>query len=288
MLGAAPERILSPGEPPLRSVEGRIVDASPHLLVLRYGVRELRMPMSEKTLVWYGGRAGLGELLRGRDVVVRPTGDGLAADRIWVDIVRVSGTIIRAEKDVVEVDQGPHRPRTRVVIPRQNQSQILVRHPRMEPGQLFDVIGRSSRHGVVAVKPGTAQPGDIAPPPARPGGSVVRGTATWFSGAGRGAAYPRVDRWGDAGGCADAPQPCAPVPFLSVGSAMKVRNDCTRRSADVIVLECGCAGARFCDRCVECGTSPRGRIIELTPASFVDLGGDLADGCFNVTVAVGG
>ncbi|WP_460363755.1 hypothetical protein [Actinocorallia lasiicapitis] len=267
-------------------MEGRIVDASPHLLVLRHGVLELRVPMSLQTKVWYGGRAGLNELVTGRDVVVRPTVDGLGADRIWVDIVRVSGRIVTTGKGVVEVDQGPHRRRTHVIIPKQTQSQILVRHPRMAPGELFDVIGRRTSHGVVAVKPGSAQPSDVARPAPRPGGAVISGTATWFSGAGRGAAYPRLDREGDAGGCPDAPDPCAPLPYLSVGSGVKVRNDCSRRASDVMVLECGCNAARFCDRCVECGTSPRGRIVELTPASFVDLGGDLENGCFNVTLAV--
>ena len=48
----------------------------------------------------------------------------------------------------------------------------------------------------------------------------------------------------------------------------------------------GCArgGAAFNDRCVTCGTSPRGRVADLTLASFVALGGELERGCFNATI----
>ncbi|MEO5874733.1 MAG: hypothetical protein ABIS86_19655 [Streptosporangiaceae bacterium] len=286
VLGEAPERLLTPGEPPLRAVEGRILDASPHLLVLTSRGRELRMVMSESTRVWHGGMADGGALVPGRDVVVRPTGDGLAADRIWVDITRVSGTIVSYGGGAVEVDQGPHRGLRGVEIPARTLGQILVRHPQMEPGNLFDVIAVRSAGAVVAVRPGTAQPGAVAPPPGRPGGAVLRDTATWFAGSGRGAAYPAVDPFGDAGGCADTPVGCAPLPYLSLGSSLRLRNDCTHRSDAMVVVECGCTAARFCDRCVECGTSPRGRIVELTPASFVDLGGDLDLGCFNVTLTV--
>ncbi|NDU77578.1 hypothetical protein GWI34_33915, partial [Actinomadura sp. DSM 109109] len=102
-----------------------------------------------------------------------------------------------------------------------------------------------------------------------------------------GASYPAVDSEGDAGGCADAPSGCAPMPYLSIGSEITVRNECGGRSAPVPVIECGCTAARFCDRCVECDASPRGRIVELTPAVFAGLGGDLAAGCFNATVRPG-
>ncbi|TDD67362.1 hypothetical protein E1293_38155, partial [Actinomadura darangshiensis] len=63
-----------------------------------------------------------------------------------------------------------------------------------------------------------------------------------------------------------------------------VENECGGRSATLPVIECGCMAARFCDRCVECGASPRGRIVELTPVAFAGLGGDLDGGCFNASV----
>jgi hypothetical protein len=282
-----------PGKPALRAVAGRILDASPHLLVLRTDDGdELRLPMSESTTVWHGGRSGLQAFRPGREAIVRPASCGLEVERVWVDIVRVTGTIVSRGRGTVEVDQGPHRPPATIVIPPEALGRVLVRHPRFEPGFLIDVIATRSVDGPRAVRPGTSQPGyradDVAQP--EPGGPVPRvlsGTATWCGGTGRGAAYPALDREGDAGGCPDAPAGCAALPYLSLGSELLVRNECTGRASSVPVTECGCTAARFCDRCVECGTSPRGRVVELTALSFVDLGGELDGGCFNVTLMVG-
>jgi hypothetical protein len=116
---------------------------------------------------------------------------------------------------------------------------------------------------------------------------VLSGTATWFGGTGRGAAYPTLDPEGDAGGCPDAPTSRVALPYLSLGSDLLVRNECSGRAGRVPVIECGCVAARYCDRCVECDTSPRGRLAELTALSFVDLGGELESGCFNLKLMVG-
>ncbi|TDC60908.1 hypothetical protein E1200_29735 [Actinomadura sp. GC306] len=290
-------------------ITGTVLDASPHLLILAAatvhrpdsgtggldsGEVEIRLAMGDGTTVWHGGRGGLAALRPGRSVVIRPADDGLGAGRIWVDITRVAGTIVAYRGDTVEVDMGPHRGRTHVVIPPQAFERVLVRHPRLEPGYLIDVICVRSPDGPWAVAPGTSQPGyrpdDLAAPDvAAPVPDVLRGTATWFGGGGTpdGAAYPAVDSEGDAGGCADAPSGCVPFPYLSLGSEIGVRNECGGRAARVPVVECGCLAARFCDRCVECETSPRGRIVELTPAVFAGLGGELDAGCFNVAVRPG-
>ena len=53
------------------------------------------------------------------------------------------------------------------------------------------------------------------------------------------------------------------------------------------VSGCAATAQLFCDRCVTCGTSPRGRIADLPMASFVAMGGDLERGCFNATVSLG-
>jgi hypothetical protein len=283
------------GRPPLRSVTGTVLEAGPELMVLRTrdGERggEARLWVSSATTVWYGGRAGMEAVRPGREVIVRPADDGLGADRIWVDIVRATGTIVDLGKAFVDVDAGPHRGRLHVVIPSRSLSRVLVRHPRFEPGFLFDVIGIRSPDGPVALLPGTSQPGyradEVTPPTAT--GTVPpehRGTATWFTAEGSGAAYPALDSEGQAGGCPDVPISCARLPWLSQGSDLLVHNECAKRSATVAVTECGCTAARYCDRCVECGTSKRGRIVELTAASFVDLGGELESGCFNATVTV--
>ena len=280
------------GGPPLASVSGTILDASPQLLVLRtFRDGERRLPMSGSTTVWYGGRAGPHALRPGRQAIVRPTPDGLVADRIWVDIVRVTGTIVACGKEVVEVDAGPHRGRLRVLVPPRSLGRVLVRHPRFEPGYLVDVIGVRTPEGPLAVQPGTSQPAyradHVAPPKVTgPLPGSLHGTATWFDQEGYGAAYPALDAEGQAGGCPDAPVSAAGLPYLSRGSDLHVRNACADRSAVVPVVQCGCVAARYCDRCTACGTSQRGRIVELTAASFVDLGGDLDAGCFNVVVTV--
>ncbi|TMR00817.1 hypothetical protein ETD83_15615, partial [Actinomadura soli] len=220
-----PER----AERPLDAVTGIVLDASPHLLVVGTargdaGGTETRFAMTETTPVWHGGRGGPAALRPGRTVVVRPKDAGLLtdgagaaaregtprgggvsiADRIWVDIGRVAGTILACGRDAVDVDMGPHRGRTRVVIPPRALERVLVRHPRLEPGYLIDVICVRSPDGPRAVHPGTSQPGyradDLAAPEvAAPVPGVLRGTATWFGGlddpamANPGAKSPGVD-----------------------------------------------------------------------------------------------
>ncbi|WP_433331348.1 hypothetical protein [Spirillospora sp. CA-294931] len=292
MLGAFPlPSAAHPGARPLlRVLTGSILDASPHLLVLRTaGGEERSVPMTSATAVWHGGRGGLADLQPGREAIARLDDDGLVAERVWVDITRVTGTILDCGPESVNVDMGPHRGRVRVVIPPQALGQVLVRHPRMEPGYLIDVICVRSPAGPSAVRPGTSQPGhradDIAASdPGTPTPVTLQGTATWFGdlAAELGAAYPALDPEGEAGGCVDAPSGCATLPYLSIGSDVAVSNECSQRSAAIPVVECGCVAARYCDRCVECGTSPRGRLVELTPAAFAGLGGDLESGCFNV------
>ncbi|MFF5263508.1 hypothetical protein ACFY4C_31665 [Actinomadura viridis] len=89
----------------------------------------------------------------------------------------------------------------------------------------------------------------------------------------------------EGGGCPDAPLAgCVALPYLSLGSELILRNECAGRAAALPVIECGCVAALYCDRCVECATSPRGRLAELTPAAFVALGGDLDRGCFNAAL----
>ena len=87
--------------------------------------------------------------------------------------------------------------------------------------------------------------------------------------------------------CDEAGVSCAGLPYLSLGSMLNVRNVCAGRTSVLPIVACGCMAGRFCDRCLECGTSPRGRIVELSPTSFVELGGDLTNGCFNVRLGLG-
>ncbi|MCO6010055.1 hypothetical protein NE236_34310 [Actinoallomurus purpureus] len=279
---------------PRRAIEGVIADASPHVLVLTLADgSQVRLPMSASVSIWYDGRAELAALRPGRHVVVRPAGaGGLAAERVWVDIARVTGVITKRVGEVFEVDAGPHRGHLTVTVPEHALRRVQVRHPRLEPGALLDVIGVRRDHKVIGLRPARTSPQPsphaVAPPSRRSGTSarVLRGTATWYDDPDgvRGAAYPALDPHGAGGGCGAGP--AARLPYLSLGSELRVRNECTGLEAHVPVIECGCLAARFCDRCVRCGTSPRGRVIELSRSAFVDLGGDLDAGCFNVTVRV--
>jgi hypothetical protein len=76
------------------------------------------------------------------------------------------------------------------------------------------------------------------------------------------------------------------MPYLSVGSLLDVRNECTGDSRVLPVTGCAPVTRLLCDRCVTCGTSPRGRVADLAFASFVALGGELERGCFNATIAM--
>lgn len=280
---------------PACAIEGVIADASPHVLVLTLpDGPQVRLPMPATASIWYEGRADLAALRPGRRATVRPArSGGLTAERIWVDIVRVTGVIAARAGDALEVDAGPHRDRVVVTIPERAMRKVRVRHPRLEPGALFDVIGVRRDGRILGVQPPRSSPQPAphavpAPPSRRSGRAsrIFRGTATWYDHPGdvRGAAYPALDPRGDGGGCGAGHG--ASLPYLSLGCEVHVRNECTGQRARVPVVECGCLAARFCDRCVHCGTSPRGRVVELTRRAFVDLGGDLDAGCFNVTVRV--
>jgi hypothetical protein len=216
------------------------------------------------------------------------------------------------------VDEGPAKARRIVLIAGDVYRQILVRFPRLEPGYLVDVIGLRRQGYLQAVTPATSQPAyraDHPPAPPLVNGHVpdpVSGTAAWHEPGDepdslQGLAYPAVD---PETGCPDsvpwskahrhpadgtsaeshAVDPhavgvgCVRLPYLSVGSVLTVRNDCTGLSAPLPVIGCGAPARLFCDRCVDCRTSPRGRVADLTISAFVELGGRLENGCFNVSL----
>jgi hypothetical protein len=211
------------------------------------------------------------------------------------------------------IDAGPGKAGRVVVIARDVFRQILVRFPRLEPGYLIDVIGLRRQGYLEALTPATAQPpyrADHPPAPPLVNGHVpdpVSGTAAWHEPGDepvglQGLAYPAVDpetgcdhagSWGTgspggSGSLAVDPHAvglgCVRLPYLSVGSVLTVRNDCTGRSMPLPVTRCGAWARLFCDRCVECRTSPRGRVADLTMSAFVELGGLLENGCFNASL----
>lgn len=304
---------------------GTVIDASPHVLtVIRHG-REERFTLTSGTSTWKGRRTDPTALEAGDRVVLRldPSRRD-TADRMWACIGRVTGVILERDRDSLLVDQGKTRRRQVIVIPRRAASRIQVRFPRLEPGYLIDVIGL--RHGgeVEGLVPATSQPAYRAGQGARPApiaGRVparISGSATWHEPCAEsldepagespgeppgepddvpGVAYPALDP--DSGCASEASAAadtglgsgsrsgCAPLPYLSVGSLLHIRNECTGSARVLPVTGCGAVARLFCDRCITCGTSPRGRIADLTLACFVALGGEPERGCFNATIAMG-
>ncbi|MGR6913258.1 hypothetical protein ACU635_03265 [[Actinomadura] parvosata] len=281
---------------PLRAVAGEVLDVSPHLITIETpsGTEE-RLVIAPWATAWHGAEVAPADVPVGSMVLMRALRDGRVVERIWADTTRITGTLLSIEgrKDLtVELDCGPHRGHRTVIIPYRSSGRLQVRHPKLEPGYLFDAIGVRRDGASLALLPATSQPPYPARsvPPAPPAykQSRIGGTVTWsdtFDEEERGAAYPMLERTDT--GCARAGVSCAGLPYLSVGSLIQVRNVCTDRTSNVLVIACGCMAGRFCDRCVECDTSPRGRIAELSPSSYVELGGELVKGCFNAQLGLG-
>lgn len=278
-------------------VTGLVLDVSPHVLVIAHGSREERFVLSPQTTAWRGAVGEPASLMAGDHVIVRVMpGRAGVAGKIWAGIGRVTGTILERSRQGLVVDEGRTKSRQEVVIAPGAASRIQVRFPRLEPGHLIDVIG--VRHGgaLEAMVPATSQPAyraDQASLTYVTGSDVgtISGSATWHEREegeeNEGLAYPAID---PAAGCGEDPadQPaCSDLPYLAVGSRLLVRNECSGHSLVLPVTSCGAVARLFCDRCLTCGTSPRGRIADLTPASFVALGGELEQGCFNATIAMG-
>ncbi|MBB2914928.1 hypothetical protein FHS43_006240 [Streptosporangium becharense] len=282
-----------------RAISGTVVDVSPHLVVLdTQDGREERLVIAPWATAWRGEVVNPADLPAGSNVIVKALRSGRVVDRIWADITRITGVIqsvgTEGKDRTLELYCGPHRGRRTIVVPYRASGRLQVRHPKFEPGYLFDAIGVREDGVSYARLPATSQPPyrwtAVPPSPTGYGGaqSRISGTATWadtFDAEEQGVAYPMLER-ADAA-CDDTGISCTGLPYLALGSMVNVRNVCSGRTSVLPVVACGCMAGRFCDRCLECGTSPRGRIVELSPRSFVELGGDLTAGCFNVRVGMG-
>jgi hypothetical protein len=285
-----------------RTVTGRIVDVSPHVIVLGDSLGEQRFALAAGTSAWRGKAVDPSALAPGDLAVIRlRPGQRGVADRVWANIGRVCGTIIRRERDTLTVDQGHVRDTEVIVIPARALGRIQVKFPYLHPGYLIDVIGLRGSDSVEGLQPATSQPpyrADRVPDPGLVSGHFperISGSVTWYDAPDDppgilGAAYPAID---PATGCAEEAASAGParrfrtLPFLAVGSVLGLRNDCTGQSCSVPVTGCAPVARLFNDRCLECGTTERGRVAELTLASFVALGGELERGCFNGTISVG-
>jgi hypothetical protein len=299
------------------TVIGKIVDVSPHIIVLATQQGEQRFPLAASAVAWRGGLVPPAALRQGDHAIARRShADGPVVDRIWAEVGRATGTIIERENATrLLVDEGPAKGRRIVIIASEAAGRIQVRFPRLEPGYLIDVIGLRHEGFLQALVPATSQPPYRAGhPPAAPmvSGHVpdpVSGTAVWHEPGEEpdsllGLAYPALDPETSCERAAWVPPACSGdlhavdphvtgpgcvrLPYLSVGSLVRLRNDCAERTRVLPVTSCGATARLFCDRCVACGTTRKGRIADLTMTAFVELGGDLEAGCFNATMMIGG
>ena len=287
--GAAPSGTVSPerdGGGPGRSpagspgvLTGTVVDTSPQVITIYGPDGERRIALPPGAVVWKGRRADPTGLESGDSVVVRMhPGRRSVAGRIWANVGRTTR-------------------RQAVLIPPHAMGRLQVRFPRLEPGYLVDFIGLRGRGFLEALVPATSQPAyraSEAPAPAAVRGHAavrIAGSAVWHEATGPadadGVRYPALD---PETACLEQPLAaagCPRLPYLSVGSLLEVRNECTGGARVLPVSGCAATAQIFCDRCVTCGTSPRGRVADLPMTGFVAMGGDLERGCFNATVSLG-
>lgn len=277
-----------------RVVTGAVLDVSPQVLVIGTGKTEERFALTADANAWRGEKTTPTALRIGDQAVVRrhPSGREVA-DRIWANIGRITGTIYRRHKETLVVDCGGAGLRT-IVVQQQAAGKIQVRFPRLEPGYLIDVIGIRRDGYLEGLIPATSQPpyrADHVPAPPLVNGhlpATVKGSATWHEPGTEpagltGLNWPAVDV---PDGAPTTPPGCVSLPYLSVGSRVRITNDCARESRTLPVTGAAPLARLFCDRSVVCGPSPRGRIADLTVASFVELGGELDEGSFNATIEI--
>jgi hypothetical protein len=277
---------------------GTVLDSSPQIITIYCPDGERRIALPPGASVWRGRRVDPTALESGDTVVVRMLpGLRSVADRIWANAGRVTGVIMERDRESMLIDEGRTTRHQAVLIPPHVMARLQVRFPRLEPGYLVDFIGLRGRGYLEAMVPATSQPAYRASdpharapvrghPPDR-----IAGSAVWHEHSGpadeQGVRYPALD---PETACQEQPMAgsaCPRLPYVSVGSLLRVRNECTGRARVMPVSGCAATAQIFCDRCVTCGTSPRGRIADLPMASFVGMGGDLERGCFNAMVSLG-
>lgn len=284
-----------------RTVSGIVLDVSPHILVLGGTGSERRFTLTADAVAWRGAQLEPAALQQGDNVVVRlHPSSRQVADRIWANVGRVTGIITERQGSQLVVNEGATRKPQVITIQPRAAGRIQVRFPALEPGYLVDIIGLRRDDDLDGVIPATSQPDYPAhrlPTPPLVSGHVpgsISGSATWHEPHEEppgilGVDYPALD---PETGCIEdaatgARHGYSRMPYLAIGSVLRVRNDCTGTDCLVPVTGCASIARLFNDRCVTCGTSPRGRIADLTLASFIALGGELERGCFNATITIG-
>jgi hypothetical protein len=302
---APPARGNSPAHSNLyRAVTGQIIDVSPQVIAIGDEGGERRFALTAGATAWRGSPLDPASLSRGDEAIIRllPSRHGVA-DKIWANIGRVTGIIVECDSASVLVKEGATKSPQKVVIPRNASGRVQVKLPNMRPGYLIDIIGIRHPGYLEGLLPANPQPPYRSDRVARDEtagrlAESITGSATWHDSADEpygvlGISYPAID---PAASCAeDASGPYPPghapafrqLPYLAVGTALNVRNDCTDIAWTLPVTGCAPMARLFNDRCVACAASRRGRVADLTTASFVALGGDLEVGCFSATLTIG-
>ncbi len=273
-------------------VTGVLTEVTPQAIVVKgTDGGERFLALSPGTVSWLGARVSTSALRAGDPVIIRhrthrliPSGSGgfgnhgaltkSIAERIWARIGRVAGAIVAVRGPDILVDTGQHgREPTHVVIAEASMRHVQVRFPRLAPGYLIDVIGTRQHDYLLAVAPATAQPPYLADhPPAPPPASghfsgPISGTAVWHEpgdepdglmGLGYAALDPETEAQQIGPSASDHVQPCVRLPYLSLGSAVRITNECSDRAAVLPVTSASVSARQFCDRCVTCGTLAQG------------------------------
>ena len=289
-----------------RAVTGQIRDVSAHFVTIGKAGREQRFALTADATAWRGWTLEPAAVRPGDEAVIRlvPSRPGVA-DRIWSSIGRACGTIVERDSDTLLVAEGATRTLQVVEISERASAKIRVRFPNLTPGYLIDVIGLRRGEVLEATVPATYQPPYLAsrvihaaPPPPGQLAESITGSAVWHEPVDEpygvlGLGYPAVD---PSVGCADdiaagnVPGQSTSyrrLPYLAVGTSLRVRNEGSHLWWTLPVTSCAPVARLFNDHCATCRTSPRGRVADLTLASFVALGGELQAGCFNATVTIG-
>ena len=284
-----------------RAVSGTVLDVSPQVLVLGDAGDEQRFTLTPDAVAWRGAQLEPTALRQGDHAVVRlHPSSRQTADRIWANIGRVTGIITERSGSRIVVDEGATRSPRVVAIQPRAAGRIQVRFPTLEPGYLIDVIGLRRDGELDGMIPATSQPAypvSTMPQPPLVSGRIpdsIGGSATWHEPGHEppgvlGVCYPALDPETNCAEDAASGQThgYARMPYLAIGSVLRVKNECTGLDCMLPVTGCAPVARLFNDRCVICGTSPRGRIADLTMASFVALGGELDRSCFNATITIG-
>ena len=147
------------------SITGTVVEVRSYSINLRTAAGDKRLILSPRTVAWRGSVVPPARLRAGDLVIVRHFPGRNVAERIWAQIGRVTGTIVRTYGSELLVDEGPTgRGRQIVRIEAGCFRQIQMRFPRLEAG----FSHRCNRHAAGGIPAGIQARHRAAALPRRP------------------------------------------------------------------------------------------------------------------------